>query len=135
MSFRIDMQDHFSYVDGRLSPYNFLRFSSRTWRLLTCGVNYQNRLRYPDYLRLFAAAGLEIVAEEVTQPTNGDLEALARIELAPEFRSYASDDVATRALAVVVRPAVAAARLPDRAQELEDVGPGGGSRIRSRAGP
>lgn len=129
MSFRIDLQDHSSYGDRSVSPYNFLRFSARRWRLVTSKLNYQNRLRYPDYVDLFREAGLEIVAETLARPSDEELRALARLELAPEFRSYSLDDVAVRSLEVVVRPA-----LPDRAQELEDVARARTARVRPGAG-
>ena len=128
MSFRIDLQDHSSYGDRSVSPYNFLRFSERRWRVVTSKLNYQNRLRYPDYVDLFREAGLEIVAETLARPSDDELRALARLELAPEFRSYSLDDLAVRSLEVVVRPA-----LPDGAEEPEDVGRGRAARVRPRA--
>ena len=130
MSFRIDMQDHASYADRRVSAYHFLRFSDRTWRLLTSDVSYQNRLRLPNYRRLFAEAGLEIVAEAIARPTAEHLAALDAVELAPRFRSYSREDLAARTLEVVLTPA----RLPDAAQELEDLARARGTGVRPRAG-
>lgn len=131
MSFRIDMRDHAAYADPNVSPYNFLRFSARAWALVTSSLSYQNRLRYPDYVRLFGEAGLEIVTEAVARPTGGELEALARLELAPEFRAYALGDLAAHSLAVVLRPGVGPG-LSARAQELEEA-LGGGGRARPGA--
>ncbi|MDQ3857621.1 MAG: class I SAM-dependent methyltransferase [Actinomycetota bacterium] len=130
MSFRIDMQDHASYTDPRVSPYNFLRFSERTWRLATSKLSYQNRLRLPDYRRIFDEVGLDVVTETVIGPTEAQLAELDRIELAARFRGYAREDLAARVLEVVLRP-----RLPDRAQEREHVGRRSGARIRPGAGP
>jgi SAM-dependent methyltransferase len=130
MSFRIDMQDHASYSDPGVSVYHFLRFSDRAWRLLTSDLGYQNRLRLPDYRRLFREAGLETLADVVTDPTPGHLAALARVALAPRFRAYAREELAARALEIVVRP-----RLPDRAEELADVGDGGAARVSPGARP
>jgi SAM-dependent methyltransferase len=130
MSFRIDMQDHASYSDPRVSPYHFLRFSDRAWRLLASALAYQNRLRLPDYRRLFREAGLETLAETVTRPTPEHLAALARVELAPRFRAYARDELAARALEVVVRP-----RSPDRGEQVADLGDGRAAGVRPRARP
>jgi SAM-dependent methyltransferase len=130
MSFRIDMQDHSSYTDPRVSAYHFLRFSDRAWRLLTSEVSYQNRLRLPDYRLLFAEAGLEVVAESVTEPTDEHLAALDRVELAPRFRGYSREDLAARALEVVLRPAP----LPDAAEELEDLARRSAAGVRPGAG-
>jgi SAM-dependent methyltransferase len=104
MSSRIDLRDHYSYFDGGLSPYNFLRYSDRAWRVFNSRLLYQNRLRRPDYLRAFAEAGLELVEEA---PSSGDEPALAslrELELAPRFRGYAPEELAVQALVVVARP-------------------------------
>ncbi len=104
MSSRIDLRDHYSYFDGSLSPYNFLRYSDRAWRAFNSRLLYQNRLRRPDYLGAFAEAGLEIVKEV---PSSGDEAALASLrdlELAPRFRGYDFDELAVTALVLVARP-------------------------------
>ena len=129
MSFRIDMQDHASYSDPRVTPYDFLRFSDRRWRLLTSSLSYQNRLRLPDYRRLFAEAGLEIVDEAIARPSKEQRAALARVELAPRFCGYSEDDLAARALEVVLRPA-----LPDRPEHVVEVGGGRRAGVRPGAG-
>ena len=111
MSCRIDLKDHYSYVDNTISPYNFLKFSDRAWRLVNSPLHYQNRLRYPDYLRLFETAGLEIVAEEVRRPARADLDRLRELDLAPRFRDrYTLRELGVRAMTVVARPAAPAGR-------------------------
>jgi SAM-dependent methyltransferase len=104
ISCRIDLRDHYSYVDRNLSPYNFLRFGERTWRLLNPALHHQNRLRRPDYLRAFTAAGFEIVAEEIIRPSRRDLAALDRIRLAPTFADYPRDEIAVKGIRIVVKP-------------------------------
>ena len=106
MSSRIDLRDHFCDVDARLSPYNFLRYSDRTWRLVNSKLGYQNRLRRPDYVRAFAEAELSIVEENVTRPEEG-LAALRALDLDPHFRSYPLEELAVQALVVVARPRAA----------------------------
>ena len=110
MSSRIDMQDHYWYFDKSISRYNFLRFSDRTWSLFNSSLQYQNRLRYPDYRALLESAGFEIVSERVTGPTANDLEELDALELAPAFRGrYSTEDLGARSLVVVARTARTAA--------------------------
>ena len=130
MSFRVDMQDHASYSDPRVSRYHFLRFSDRAWALVNSPLGYQNRLRLPDYRRLFAEAGLDILAESVGTASYEHLAELARVPLAERFRRLPREDVAARTLEVVLRP-----RSPDRAEKLGDVGGSGAARVGSRAGP
>lgn len=98
------MRDHYSYFDSALSPYNFLTVSERRWRLVNSSLHFQNRLRRPDYLELFEQAGFDIVSENSVGPSTEELEQLRHLALAPEFRSYALEDLGAKSLAVVARP-------------------------------
>lgn len=130
-SHRIDLHDHFADFDATLSPYNFLRHSDRTWALVNSKLMYQSRLRRPDYLDAFSAAGFLVVGEKARRPDEA-LAELRRLELAPRFRRYALDDLAVTALVLVARPA---GRSPDAAQEPEDLFGRGSAGIRLRAAP
>jgi SAM-dependent methyltransferase len=133
LSSRIDLRDHYSYFDGSLSPYNFLRYRDRTWRLFNSALLHQNRLRRPDYLEAFATAGLTVVAEEAATPTEADLAALAEVRPAAEFRGYALEDLGVKGLFLVAQPA--ADRSPDALEELENLGRRSGTGVGPRAGP
>jgi SAM-dependent methyltransferase len=128
VSSRIDLCDHYSYSDGALTPYNFLRYSDRTWRVLDSGLSHQNRLRRPDYLEAFASAGLHVVDERSQAPEDG-VERVQALDLAPRFRAYTFEDLAVTRLFLVARPEPAAS--PDATEEPGDlVGRG-----RARVGP
>lgn len=96
MSSAVDMQDHYSYVDPRISGYNFLRFSEATWRLVNSPIHYQNRLRLPDYERLVREAGFEILESDVSRGSEADAALLGGLKLAPPFRSYETPDLTAR---------------------------------------
>ncbi|MDQ2982982.1 MAG: class I SAM-dependent methyltransferase [Actinomycetota bacterium] len=104
LSWRVDMQDHYSYFDRSVSRYNFLRFSDRRWGAVNSTLHYQNRLRYPDYLRLVREAGFELLAERPSRPTEEDLTALRSVELARRFRDYDPDELGVKTLGIVARP-------------------------------
>ena len=104
LSFRIDLCDHFSYHDSTVSPYAFLRYSARNWRLINSSLLFQNRLRHPDYLRAFEEAGLTVVTEERAGPTDDDLRTLAALNVADEFARYTPQELGVRVLNVVLRP-------------------------------
>jgi SAM-dependent methyltransferase len=104
-SCRIDLQDHYSYFDRSLSPYNFLRFSDRAWELVNSPLHYQNRLRAPDYLRLVRDAGFEIVVERPSGPSDDGVAQLRSLPLAPRFRSFTTEEAGVTVLSFVARRA------------------------------
>ncbi len=71
----IDLSDHFAHFDKSISIYHFLRFSPAAWRWIDNSIQPLNRLRLPDYLRLYAEVGIP-VTELSTRP--GSLEELRR---------------------------------------------------------
>jgi SAM-dependent methyltransferase len=102
-SCRIDLQDHYAYFDRGLSRYNFLRFSDRTWGLVNSPLHFQNRLRGPDYLRLVRDAGLELLVENPSGPSDQGRAELRTFPLAERFRGYSLDDVGVTVLSFVAR--------------------------------
>jgi hypothetical protein len=58
----IDLSDHFVQVDGAINKVNFLRYSEREWSKYNDNqFAYHNRLRTPDYEKIYRDAGHEIV--------------------------------------------------------------------------
>ncbi|MFL5958760.1 MAG: class I SAM-dependent methyltransferase [Gaiellaceae bacterium] len=102
-SCRIDLQDHYAYFDRRLSRYNFLRFSERTWAIVNSPLHFQNRLRAPEYLRLVREAGLDLVVENPSGPSEEGRAELAALPLAEHFRSYSLDELGVTVLSFVAR--------------------------------
>lgn len=88
----VDMSDHYAHFDRSITEFNYLRYSDRAWRLFNNRLQYQNRLRIPDYRRILEAGGFSIVAED-GEP--GPADALARVELAPRFRRYTVEELLT----------------------------------------
>jgi hypothetical protein len=86
----IDISDHYAHFDHSITEFNYLRYPSRAWRLFNNRLQYQNRLREPDYRRLVEEAGFTVVAEDAQR---GAPEELAAITLAPQFRRYARDEL------------------------------------------
>jgi SAM-dependent methyltransferase len=102
----LDLRDLYSYFDSSISPFNFLKFSDRTWRLANSGIHYQNRLRLPDYLKMFEAAGLEIVDRSTQDSTEQELAQLRALPPAPRFENgYSLEDLAVKSTHLVARPA------------------------------
>jgi SAM-dependent methyltransferase len=89
-----DYRDMYSYVDPSISVYNFLQFSDQEWRRFNPGLNYQNRLRHIDHIRMFAEAGFEIIEEQPGYDHDKPCQVLATIPLADKFRDYSLNDLA-----------------------------------------
>lgn len=101
----IDYQDHYSYFDGNITVYNYLRYTDRQWRWFNNDLHHQNRLRHDDHLRLITDAGFQVIAVEPHRPDSADLEALERLVLAEPFASPPRENVGIRsALITAVAP-------------------------------
>lgn len=90
MSHWISLIDQYSYFDKSITPFNYLKYSNRAWKIFESPLIPQNRLRICDYRQLYAEAGFQIVKEA---DTSGAREDLARVRLAPEFRHYSEQDL------------------------------------------
>jgi SAM-dependent methyltransferase len=104
MSFRVDYQDHYSYFDGRRTPYSFLAYDDRAWKRWNPSLHFQNRLRHHEYLTLYEAAGFDVVDERAWGGDAADLALLAATSLAPEFAALPPELVAVRGAWVVLKP-------------------------------
>ena len=89
----IDYQDHYSWLDSRISRYNFLRYPGWQWVWFNSSLHYQNRLRHSQYQRMFFDAGLTVVSEEPVQPSEHDLECFRSIRMSPEFQNLDAEDL------------------------------------------
>ena len=86
----IDYSDHFARSDRRLSRFNFLKFTDRQWAKYNSRLQFVNRLRHSDYLRLFTEAGFTIAEERaLTLAPVPEISA----KLAPQFRAYGERDL------------------------------------------
>jgi SAM-dependent methyltransferase len=93
MSHVIDLSDHFSHSDDKITPYNFLRFSDRAWRMIDNSIQSQSRLRVDDYRALFTDTGW-VSTNETTNP--GDVDLLSRVRLDHRFEVKAPQVNAVR---------------------------------------
>ncbi|MEO1594065.1 MAG: methyltransferase domain-containing protein [Pseudomonadota bacterium] len=99
----IDNSDHFEHRDKRLSRLNFLALSDFAWAVASFNAqNYQNRLRHPDYVRMFSDAGFELLHVE-GEPDAQALEDLDRLNIDAQFSHYSDDDLATLTTVIIAR--------------------------------
>lgn len=104
LSLRIDYADHYSYFDQRISPYNFLRYSEKAWRVFNPPDHYQNRLRHSDYIRLLENGGFRIVEHEVKPISPDGRRQLRALPVDRRFYTYAEDDLGVLWSFIVAKP-------------------------------
>lgn len=99
-SFAIDYHDHFAGADGTIHSLNFLRFPSTEWARWNCPMQFQNRLRHPDFVELFERAGFEVAdVDAIVDPSLPD-----DIEICEEFAHYDAADLRITDGWFVLRP-------------------------------
>lgn len=86
----IRLSDQYHHFDHNLSQFNFLRYTARQWRWFDSPIIPQSRLRISDCREIFQQTGWRVFCEE---NTNGTLEDLRRVTLAPEFHAYREEDL------------------------------------------
>ena len=91
MSHFIDMSDHFAHFDPRITIYNFLKFSAKTWGILDNNIQPQNRMRYRDYREMYRETGFPVSREEIRK---GSLQELEKVKVHPEFSHYSKKELA-----------------------------------------
>jgi SAM-dependent methyltransferase len=89
----VGCNDHYAFVDRRISFVNYLRYSEARWNKWNNRLQYQNRLRAPEFLEMAAEAGLEVIYKQVAVRP-GTREALMTFEVAPEFQRFSKEHMA-----------------------------------------
>lgn len=101
----IDMSDHFSHVDPRISAINFLQFSASQWdRYAGNQFAYHNRLRTLAYRRIYARSRHQILG---WRPYLNDtsLKVLSEgFKLAAEYHDLPPEELCTSQVRVLSRP-------------------------------
>lgn len=98
----VNCGDHYAYADSNITQINYLQFSEREWSRWNNQLQYQNRLRPIDFLHLADTTGFELRSAEYSAAPR-HLEALTRIQLAPEFRHYPPEQLAATSLTLIAR--------------------------------
>ncbi len=91
MSHFIDLSNHFAHLDPTITIYNFLRFSQKEWSAIDNSIQPQNRLRWPDYRKMYAELEIPVRLESVRP---GSLADLQRVPVHQEFSHYAPEELA-----------------------------------------
>jgi Methyltransferase domain len=94
--------DHYAHIDPGISFVNYLQYSESQWSKWNNSLQYQNRLRAPEFLELAKEAGLVVIYKR-TFVSPGTREALATFEIAHEFERFTLEDLATTTVDFIAR--------------------------------
>jgi SAM-dependent methyltransferase len=90
----IGEHDHYVSVDPSISKVNFLRYPEWAWSLFVKNkISYHNRLREPDFLRIFGANGARVRDKE-SYIDPKDLETVKRMRLDSRFAGLTPEELA-----------------------------------------
>ena len=93
----IDLRDHF-YQD---TPLRLLQYPDWLWNLMTWNrPGYTNRLRLPDYLKLFRASGFLVKKLKYTREYEGDL---SKLKIVKRFQRYSNEELKVLAFFVILQ--------------------------------
>ncbi len=120
----IDNSDHWAHRDSSLSRVNFLRFSDRTfdWLCRFNPLDYMNRLRHRDYLRMLEETGYEIEWHEVEVCPQA-LATLPHLPLSERFRGIEPEELAALDSYVLARRPAAVPQATHTAATKEAISP------------
>jgi len=98
----VGCNDHYAFMDRGISFVNYLQFSESRWRWWNNSLQYQNRLRAPQFLEMAAKAGLNVIYKQIAvRPGTSD--ALAKLKLAPEFQRFSPEDLAATSVDFIAK--------------------------------
>lgn len=101
----IGLHDHLAETDSAATKINFLRFNDFTWRILGQNrIQFHNRLRQSEFLKIFKEAGFEILLCE-SEVDEMSLKALPSMTLNKRYQTFDPVDLATYAMTICVRKA------------------------------
>lgn len=99
----IDLSDHFSHSDRKLSGINFLKYSEKKWDFLTKdSCLYQNRLRASEHIDMIQSCGFKIVETKSIVKQN-EIAWLEKTKINDIFKDYEKDDLGTTGLLLLAQ--------------------------------
>jgi SAM-dependent methyltransferase len=96
----VNCGDHYAYSDPNINLLNYLQFSSEEWSRWNNSIQYQNRLRPVDFVEMAEDRRFRIESVEVSCDAN-KLEQLQNIIVAPEFRHYSPEQLASTSVTLI----------------------------------
>jgi SAM-dependent methyltransferase len=98
----VNCGDHYAYFDRNITAANYLIYPQQKWSKWNNGLLYQNRLRPSDFMDMAEQSGLRIVLNK-SKPNPQLLSVLPTLAIAPEFRHYPPEQLASTSVGFVAQ--------------------------------
>lgn len=98
----VGCNDHYAFSDKSISFVNYLQFNEQQWELWNNPLQYQNRLRAPEFVALAESVGFEVIQQR-THSRAGSLDALTTMSVAPQFRRFSNAELALTTMDFISR--------------------------------
>lgn len=102
MLHQIDLSDHFSHSDPRLSPINFLQFSAQQFSHYNNSFLYQNRWREPQFREIFLKHRFKIRYWEAITSAKA-VASIPHLKLAREFANLSPEQLSITGIRVLAQ--------------------------------
>lgn len=101
----ISPSDHRAYVDPNLSLQDFLQYSENEWRKKQTRFDYHNRLRLPQYLAIFKAAGMEVVDLHYDSSHRGSsaYSKFKKLQIHEDFMGFSDEELTAGSINIVLK--------------------------------
>lgn len=101
----ISPSDHRAYIDSNLSLQDFLQYSEAEWQKKQTKFDYHNRLRLPQYISIFKAAGMEIIdlSYDTPGPDSPALKKFRALQLQENFKDFSEEELTAGSINIVLK--------------------------------
>jgi len=100
----ISPSDHRAYNDKSLSYYDFLKYSTEEWKKNHTKFDYHNRLRLPDYLKIFDEAGFKVISldHDSCDKDSEKYKKFKELTLHKDFENYTEEELLAGSINVLL---------------------------------
>ena len=97
--------DHRAHVDKNLSLQDFLQYSEIEWKQKQTRFDYHNRLRLPQYLAIFKAAGVDVVdiKYDCPGPDSSAYKKFKAVPLHEDFKNFTEEELTAGSINVILK--------------------------------
>lgn len=100
----ISPSDHRAYSDKSLSLYDFLKYSQQEWDEIQTKFDYHNRLRLPQYLKIFKEH-FEVIHVEYNscKEESEQFQKFKKLNIHSDYQSYSEEELTAGSINVLLK--------------------------------